>query len=72
MSTSEIIAQLPRLTGPEREQVRAKLDEIDSAAPLSPEEKQLIEARVTAYRQRPDAAIPWSVAEREIRKDLGL
>jgi hypothetical protein len=72
MSTSEILAQLPRLTALEREQVRAKLDEIDSAVPLSPEEKQLIDARVAAYRQRPDAAIPWSVAESEIRKELGL
>lgn len=72
MSTSEILAQLSRLTAGEREQVRAKLDEIDSAAPLSPEEKQLIDERVAAYRQRPDAVRSWSVAEKEIRDELDL
>ena len=72
MSTSEILAQLPRLTPGEREQVRSKLDEIDSATPLSPEERELIEARVAAYRQRPQDSVSWGVAETEIRKELGL
>jgi hypothetical protein len=72
MSTTEILTQLPRLTAVERERVRAKLDEIDSAAPVSAEEKQLIDARVAAYRQKPEAATSWGVAESEIRKELGL
>ena len=50
MSTTEILTQLPRLTAREREEVRAKRDELDSAAPLCPKEKQLIDARVAAYR----------------------
>ncbi|MCF7689177.1 MAG: addiction module protein [Cephaloticoccus sp.] len=72
MSTPEILAQLPRLTPAEREVVRLRLDDLDSAAPLSPEEKRLIDERVAAYRQNPEAGIPWAVAEADIRKQLGM
>ena len=50
MSTTEILAQLPRLTPAEREAVRARLDDIAAAAPLSPDEKRLIDERVAAYQ----------------------
>ena len=72
MSTPEILAQLPRLTPADREMVRARLDDIDSAAPLSPEEKRLVDERVAAYRQNPGAGISWAVAEAEVRKQIGL
>ena len=72
MSTTEILAQLPRLTAADREMVRARLDDIDAAAPLTSEEKRLIDERVAAYRQNPGAAVSWTVAEGEIRKQLGL
>jgi hypothetical protein len=72
MSTVEILAQLPRLSPAEREVVRSRLDDIDAAAPLSPEEKQLVAERVAAYRQNPGAGIAWTAAEAEIRKQLGL
>lgn len=72
MSTTEILAQLPRLTTAEREAVRARLDDIDSAAPLTPEEKRLVDERVTSYRQNPNAGVSWAVAEDKIRKQLGL
>ncbi len=72
MSTTEILAQLPRLTPEEREAVRSRLDDIDSAAPLSAEEKRIIEERVAAYRQNPGAGVSWAVAEADIRKQLGL
>lgn len=72
MSTTEILAQLPRLTPAERDAVRARLDDIDAAAPLTPEEKRLIDERVAAYRQNPGASVAWAVAEADIRKQLGL
>jgi Putative addiction module component len=72
MSTTEILAQLPRLTPAEREVVRSRLDDIDAAAPLSPEEKKLIDERVASYRQNPGAGVSWAVAEADIRKQLGL
>ena len=72
MSTAEILEQLSRLTPAEREVVRARLDDIDAAGPLTPEEKQLISERVAAYRQNPGAGVTWAVAEADIRKQLGL
>ena len=72
MSTTEILAQLPALTPADREKVRSQLDAIDSAAPLSPEEKQLVDERVATYRQNPGAAVSWVVAEEQIRKQVGL
>lgn len=72
MSTTEILAQLPRLTAAERDAVRARLDDIDASAPLSAEEKRLVDQRVAAYRQDPGASVSWKVAEGEIRQRLGL
>ncbi len=72
MSTTEILAQLPALSVADRERVRLELDAIDEAAPLSPAEKQMVEQRVAAYRQNPDATVTWAVAEESIRKQIGL
>jgi hypothetical protein len=72
MSTAEILAQLPRLTPADREMVRARLDDIDAAAPLSPEEKRIVDERVAACRQNPGAGVSWTVAEAEIRQQIGL
>lgn len=72
MSTTEILAELSRLTPAERDAVRSRLDDIDAAAPLSPEEKKLIDERVASYRQNPGAGVSWAVAEADIRKQLGL
>ena len=70
MSTTEIINALPSLTAAERDIVRLRLDEIDSSAPLAPEEKRLADQRAAAYWQNPEATLPWSVAEAEIRRQL--
>jgi hypothetical protein len=72
MSTREILAELSQLTPIEREVIRSRLDDIDAAAPLSPEEKRLINERVEAYHQKPDAIVSWTVAEADIRKQMGL
>ena len=72
MSTLDILAQLPTLTPADREKVRAQLDAIDSAEPLSADEKRLIDQRVTAYRQNPGASVSWAAAEEDIRKQAGL
>ncbi len=72
MSTTDILAQLPRLTAAEREAIRSRLDDLDAAAPLSSDEKRLINERVAAYRQNRGNSVSWSVAEAEIRQQLGL
>jgi hypothetical protein len=71
MSTPEILAHLPRLSAEERELVRSRLDAIDASAPLSAEEKRLIDERVASYRQKPEG-VSWTVAETDIRRQLGL
>ena len=72
MSASEILAELHRLTPANREKVRSHLDAIDSAAPPSSVEKQLIDQRVATYRTSPGAAVSWAFAEKEIRRQIGL
>ena len=69
-STTDILEQLPRLTAAEREAVRARLDDMDAAAPHSPEEQRLVKERVAAYRRNPGATVAWPVAEAEIRRRL--
>ncbi len=71
MSTAEIIDALTKLSPAQRELVRTRLDTLDEAEPLSPEEKRIVEERLAAYRQRPDDVEAWQVAEAEIRKQLG-
>ena len=72
MITSEILAQWPQLTPGDREMVRARLDDIDASAPLTSDEKHLIDERVAAYRQNSGASVSCAVAEADIRKRLGL
>jgi len=72
MSTLEILSQLSRLTFEERDAVRSRLDDIDAAAPLTDQEKQVVAERVSAYRQNPEAIESWAVAEADIRKQHGL
>jgi hypothetical protein len=72
MSTTEILAQLPRLTAEERETVRARLDDIDAAIPLFAGEKRLIDERVAAYRQNVSSGGSWAVVEADIRRQFGL
>jgi hypothetical protein len=72
MSTTEILAELSRLTPTEREAVRHRLDDLDAGAPLTPEEQKLIAERVANYRQNPGASMSWTVAEGQIRQQLGL
>ena len=51
--------------------MRARLDGIDAAAPLTPEETRIVNERVGAYRQKPGSAV-MTVAEDETRKNLEL
>lgn len=72
MSTAEILAELARLSPVEREAIRSRLDDLDAAVLLTPEEQKLIAERVTAYRQNPGAGVSWAVSEGQIRLRLGL
>ena len=72
MSTAEIMDALTKLSPAQREVVRTRLDALDEAEPLSPDERRIVEERLAAYRQRPEDIDAWTVAEADIRKQLGL
>jgi len=76
MSKAEILAQLPKLTAAERQEVRRKLTQIDSEEwldanePLTDTEKALLDARLAAYEKDPDAGSSWEEVEARIRARL--
>ena len=65
MSTTEILAELPRLTPDERFEIRVKLAELDGDRwlddddPLTDEQKILLDTRLAEMEQNPNASIPW-------------
>jgi len=76
MSKTEILEQLPKLTSAERPEIRLKLTQLDgdgwqdAADPLTPTEKDLLEARLAAYESDPDAGSSWAEVERRIQSKL--
>lgn len=76
MSKAEILAELPRLTQSERQEIRLKLTQIDSEEwldakePLTDSEKALLDARLAAYEKDPDAGSSWEEVEARIRARL--
>ena len=77
MSKAEILAEIPKLTKEEREEIRFKLAELDGDGwlddddPLTDEEKALIEARIAAHEKNPETAIPWEQFEARLKQRLG-
>jgi putative addiction module component (TIGR02574 family) len=76
MSKTEILEELPKLTKLERQEIRLKLTELDAEDwqdhddPLTPDEKALLDARLAAYAQDPDAGSSWVDVENRIRARL--
>jgi putative addiction module component (TIGR02574 family) len=76
MSKADILAELPKLTPAERQEVRLKLarldgDEwLDADDPLTDAEKALLDARLAAYEKDPDAGSSWEEVEARIRARL--
>lgn len=76
MSKAEILAELPKLTSAERQELRLKLAEmdgnewLDADDPLTDAEKALLEARLAAYEKDPDAGSSWKEVEARLRKRL--
>ena len=72
MSKAEILAELPKLTPAERQEVRLKLTQIDreewldTNEPLTDTEKALLDARLAAYEKDPDAGSSWEEVEARI------
>jgi putative addiction module component (TIGR02574 family) len=76
MSKGEILEELPKLTTEERQEIRLKLAELDGDGwldadePLTDAEKALLDARLAAYEEDPDAGSSWAEVEARIQARL--
>ena len=76
MSFNDVIAELPKLSAEERQELRlqlARLDGdnwIDASDPLTDGEKALLDARLAAYAKDPDAGSTWGEVEARIKARL--
>jgi putative addiction module component (TIGR02574 family) len=76
MSKAQILAELPKLTPAERQEVRLKLTQLDGEEwldtnePLTNTEKALLDARLAAYEKDPDAGSSWEEVEARVRARL--
>ena len=75
MSKAEILEALPKLSPEEREEIRAKLNELDQAewlddGELSEREKAIIEARLQEYERNPEAGLSWEEVKARIMDRL--
>ena len=76
MSKTEILEELPKLTKTERQEIWLRLAELDSEdwlddeEPLTVREKALLDARLAAYANDPDAGSTWEEVEGRIRARL--
>jgi putative addiction module component (TIGR02574 family) len=77
MSKADILAELPKLTREERNEIRLKLAAIDgeewqdSSEPLTPSEKAILDARLAAYERDPNAGSSWDEVEARIKQRFG-
>lgn len=77
MSKAEILAEIPKLTREDRDDIARRLVEcngdtwLDSDDPLSADEKALLEARLADMEVNPDASIPWADAKKRIEARFG-
>jgi len=77
MSKAEILAEIPKLTPQEREEIYLKLAALDGDKwldaddPLTEEQKALLEARLADMEKYPEKSIPWSEAEARLKARFG-
>jgi putative addiction module component (TIGR02574 family) len=77
MSKVEILAELPKLTAEEREEIYLKIveldgdDWLDADDPLTDEQKALVEARIEAHEKNPQSAIPWEEFNARLKRRSG-
>jgi len=77
MSKAEILAEIPKLTPQEREEIYLKLAELDDNKwmdaddPLTDADKALIESRIAAHEQNPQTAVPWEEVDARLKQRLG-
>ena len=78
MSKTEILEELERLGPDERQEVRARLNELDGVADgawidegeLTDEEKKMLDARLAEYEKNPDAGSAWGEVKTRLHAQL--
>lgn len=74
MSTAEILAELPKLSPAELNQIRTKVDELSTygadgwlaEGELTETDKRLLEARLEACEKNPEAGSSWEEVQARI------
>jgi putative addiction module component (TIGR02574 family) len=71
----EILEALPKLSVEERQEIRAKLNELDNeswadSGEISEREKAIIEARLDEYDQNPETGSSWEEAKARVLAGL--
>ncbi len=71
MSAPEILAEIPKLTTAERDEIRRKLAELDGYdSPLTEEEIALIDSRLAEHQDNAQSAIPWAEFKSSLEEKL--
>ena len=77
MNKNQMLLELPKLTPEERNEIRRKLAQLDdgsqwldTADPLTPAEKALLEERLIRYENDSDAGSTWEEVEARVASRL--
>jgi putative addiction module component (TIGR02574 family) len=68
MSKTEILAELPKLSAQDREEILEQLWRLEEAGGPTDREKTLLNEAQAAYDANPNAGAPWSEVEARLRR----
>ena len=69
MSLPEILAEIPKLSFAERQEIIRRTLEIEDAE-LTPEEKAILDERLADFRRNPNSGIPPEQLKEEVSRHL--
>ena len=68
MSTSEILAELPRLSAEERAEIMDRLWHLEEMAGPTESEKILLNEAQASYDANPSTGVPWREVDARLRE----
>jgi putative addiction module component (TIGR02574 family) len=68
MSKTEILAELPKLSAQDREEILEQLWRLEEAGGPTDREKTLLNEAQAAYDANPNAGAPWTEVEARLRR----
>jgi putative addiction module component (TIGR02574 family) len=69
MSLPEILAEIPKLSFAERQEIIRRTLEVEDAE-LTPEEKAILDERLADFRRNPNSGIPAEQLKEEVSRHL--